>query len=116
MLGYQGHSDIDGVIFTKVKGVARSNEPGAPIYDASDLVIPAAENKAVFITTRTLSTIQSRGQCPDNSDVKHNRCNNDGDCRAKETANGYLFVEFIMPLSDTEEEQGNVITPQNTVL
>jgi hypothetical protein len=89
--GYQGHSDIDGVVFTKVKGVARSNETGQPVYDASDLVIPAAENKAVFIATRTLSTTQHRGVCADDSVPIKNKCISDKDCHPhSETANGYL--------------------------
>jgi len=89
--GYQGYSDIDGVVFTKVKGVARSNETGSPTYDASDLVIPAAENKAVFIATRTLTTKQYRDVCPDDSEPGKNNCTNHLDCIPNTTtANGYL--------------------------
>lgn len=76
-----------------------SNEPGSPVYDASDLVVPAAENKAVFITTRTLSTLQQRGECPDNSNITKNRCHTDADCTKTATENGVLYVDFSFTFS-----------------
>jgi len=90
--GYQGVSPVDGVIFTKVKGIAHSPN-GDKVYDASDLVVPALENNAVFITTRTLVTKQHRDTCPDNSTIGVNNCTSNADCRGNQTTNGYLTGE-----------------------
>jgi len=89
--GYQEASEISGVIYTKMKGVASDNPQHQGItIDANDLIIPASENGAIFLATRSLSTIQSQGNCTDDS--AHNDCVNGTQCKAgASTSNGWVI-------------------------
>jgi len=75
--GYQKSSPVDGVLFTKVKGIAFDAAGG--VYDSGDLIVPPTESGALFVTTRMLNTVQIENTfCtdPDNA----NTCATDSDC------------------------------------
>jgi len=54
--GYQKPSPIEGVLYTKVKGVAL-DQYGA-VYDSGDLIQPPTEANALFIVTQFINTYQ----------------------------------------------------------
>jgi hypothetical protein len=60
--GYQGTSQISGVIYIKAKGSGYVNVTGGGevYYDANDLVQPPVESDALFITTAFIETQQTR--------------------------------------------------------
>jgi len=62
--GYQKSSPVEGVLYTKVKGVAVDQY--GQVYDSGDLVQPAVEANALFVATQYLQTFQSEDSfCPD---------------------------------------------------
>lgn len=70
---------------TKVKGVAFThlNNPriGKKVWDAQDIVVPAEENNAFFVTTNVIVTNnQTQGECPESSSVVGANCTSDLDC------------------------------------
>jgi len=75
--GYKEYSPISGAVFTKVKGVGYVNNSigGYRVFDAVDLIAPATENDALFITTAFVHTYQQRGICM--SDIN---CTNSAGC------------------------------------
>jgi len=83
--GYQASSSIDGVVFTKIKGVAQADDNNT--YDASDLVVPPSENLAAFLATSFRETNQDRSQC---IDFTAPTCLTNADCLAgNATDNGF---------------------------
>jgi len=89
--GYQKTSPIDGVLYLKVKGLAK--DQNSDVYDAGDLVVPPTENNALFITSRALHTVQTENQTcidPENN----NTCARDTDCHAGAmTSNGFVLPQ-----------------------
>jgi len=75
--GYQKISPVEGVLYTKVKGVAADSNGN--VYDAADVVIPSVEAQALFISTKFLATQQTAGNTCVDPD-KANTCNTDADC------------------------------------
>jgi len=89
--GYQKTTTIEGVLYTKVKGL--SHDQNGYIYDSGDLVIPPIENNALFVATRALNTFQTEnGECPD----PEANCTQNSDCKnGSQTNNG-----FVIPICD----------------
>jgi len=86
--GYQAQSKVNGIVYTKVKGLARDQYQ--TVYDSGDLVIPATENDALFIATRALVTVQKQNSTCVDPDPTNN-CTTDSDCKVgKQTSNGYV--------------------------
>lgn len=75
--GYQQFSPVESAIVTKVKGVASTDfqSPNSltpdmyhRIWDTSDLIVPASENNAFFVTTNVVITPnQTRSTCSEAS-------------------------------------------------
>ena len=89
VLIYKGGYQLEDVgvsgTTTKVKGVTYTDvvDPrvGTRVWDASDIVIPAEENNAFFITTNVIVTgNQTQGVCPEAETVYEAQCHNDTDC------------------------------------
>ena len=81
--GYLTFDEATGTVSTKVKGTASTgdyfNYTNAIPYDAMDIIYPAVESNALFITTSFVSTpLQTRGICNGNEDI--DECTTDDDC------------------------------------
>ena len=68
--GYQEVGKVESSVVTKMKGVVYTDRsykvPGnyKRVWDVSDLVVPASENEAVFLTTNLVITPnQTRTTC-----------------------------------------------------
>jgi len=87
--GYQGTSQISGVIYIKAKGSGYVNVTGGGevYYDANDLVQPPVESDALFITTAFIETQQTRGNCTSNT----NKCKENSDCVKQLTPDGGIL-------------------------
>jgi len=107
--GYQEYSALNGVLYSKVKGAAFTNDTttgNITYYDNNDLVIPPLEANAIFILTAFVTTYQTRGTCVGSS----NKCKSDSDCPTNQftplgivlpecnTTAGYCMVEGWCPL------------------
>lgn len=72
---------------TKVKGVAYHSTNDTRIkrkvWDTQDVVIPAQENGAFFVTTNVIVTEnQTQGVCPESRNVLQAQCTSDTNCTA----------------------------------
>lgn len=82
----QGYQLVDTGIAgttTKVKGVALANDSGIEtrVWDSVDIVVPAEENNAFFVTTNMIVTKnQTPGVCPESDEVVLAKCTKDADC------------------------------------
>lgn len=70
---------------TKVKGVTYADFNNSKIinrvWDTTDIVVPAEENNAFFVTTNAIVTNhQTPGECPEMSDVVGANCTSNTDC------------------------------------
>ncbi|XP_054168139.1 P2X purinoceptor 4-like [Oppia nitens] len=88
--GYQEFSGVESSVTTKVKGVLSTRnltqndfndnyiedmDLYVRIWDTTDLVVPASENGAFFVTTNMILTPnQSLGVCPEDADVSDAVC------------------------------------------
>lgn len=75
--GYQEVGKVESSVVTKVKGVVYTDtsyvipDNYRRVWDVSDLVVPASENEAVFLTTNLVITPnQTRGLCSEVSILK----------------------------------------------
>ncbi|KAL3856150.1 hypothetical protein ACJMK2_010938 [Sinanodonta woodiana] len=80
--GYQEFNDVQGVVTTKLKGVALTNLslPGLRdrIWDVVDYVVPPQENDAFFVTTNLIITEnQTMGTCEEDPKVEGAVCTHD---------------------------------------
>jgi len=84
--GYQEPDTGVSGTTTKVKGVAFTNisdpKVGIRAWDTADIVVPAEENDAFFVTTNVIQTMsQANTQCPEAFSVAQSRCTTDADCQ-----------------------------------
>jgi len=117
--GYQLIEPGIGTVSTKVKGTATNNSIASNIshwdvYTADDLVFPDTEQNALFVTTTTIRTYQTRGVC----DGNHNTgvCRTNANCTAREMnwdswgvltgdcSNGFCQVMGWCPVENDEKE------------
>lgn len=88
LIANSGYQDQDTGIpgsTSEVRGIATTNlsdrRVGRRIWDAQDVVIPAEENSAFFVTTNALVTNgQKQGQCPEDPHITEALCKTDADC------------------------------------
>jgi len=80
--GYQEVGKVESSVVTKVKGVVYTDpsyvvpDNYKRVWDVSDLVVPASENEAVFLTTNLVITPnQTRGACSEDPQVQGALCN-----------------------------------------
>lgn len=111
---------------SEVQGIATTNlsdqRVGRRIWDAQDVVIPAEENSAFFVTTNAILTNgQQQGLCPEVSSVAEAHCTTDTDCRKGQryltghgvsigqcnTTTGTCMIEAWCPL------ENDTLTPQD---
>jgi len=88
--GYQQYDTVVGTATLKVKGTGYvNNSHGVTVFDSYDVINPATEQNALFLTTSFLRTMnQTRGICPGN-DNSSEACQTDQDCYPyKPTFNG----------------------------
>lgn len=88
MIYKAGYQQVDRGIAgttTKVKGIAytplESARIGKKVWDAQDVVVPAEENNAFFVTTNVIVTNdQTQDECPESSSVTGAKCTSNSDC------------------------------------
>ncbi|KAK7925690.1 hypothetical protein WMY93_008000 [Mugilogobius chulae] len=87
--GYQEkESAIQTSVFTKLKGVALTNdsETGLHLWGAEDYVIPPNGEQVFFVVTNYIETPNQRlSFCPESYKVPDGRCMSDNDCEEGET-------------------------------
>lgn len=75
---------------TKLRGIAFPSSPHkksvvekSRVWDVTDIVVPASENKAFFVTTSVaITNNQTQSICPEDASVKAGSCKHDEDCPA----------------------------------
>jgi len=117
--GYQEHTNANGVVFTKVKGLGYTNESDSiSIYDSSDLVTPPTEPNAIFIITAMLVTNQQSDTVCTAYDTYN--CTKDEDCQPGLTSigeilpscnltSGYCLLRGWCPLENDTTEAKTVL-------
>jgi len=90
--GYQQYDSLSGTTILKAKGSASvGGWDGTPleIYDAADLVVPAMEQNALFVTTNFIKTAnQTRSVCEGNDPTLE-------PCYVNQTVNGHTTNNLV---------------------
>jgi len=119
--GYQEYSKVSGVLYSKAKGYGYTNDSvnGFVFYDSNDLVEPATEADAMFLTNGFVRTIQQPGVCS-----SHTKCNTSDQCTPKPTSDGeilgtcnqdgYCDVKGWCPLEDDSKGLITVVSNVET--
>eukprot|EP01116_Phalansterium_solitarium_P001440 TRINITY_DN11237_c0_g1_i2.p1 TRINITY_DN11237_c0_g1~~TRINITY_DN11237_c0_g1_i2.p1 ORF type:complete len:425 (-),score=130.85 TRINITY_DN11237_c0_g1_i2:222-1496(-) len=115
--GYQIFGDLIGNVAVKVKGNGYHIEPNGnvTVWDTYDIVYPAQESNALFVTTNFLSTPQQHRSICNGTDPATESCNDGSQCSPfRDTlngidtgncgVNGFCDLYAWCPLEDGSEE------------